>query len=200
MNSIILDCYNVNAHTTDSPSHFVIDLTDALKHRVRALNEAVKTLNASAITDYLTKGQFCHEQVLSDAAEANNGLSKVNESALTEKNDEIFVVDCQMLVVTRGTFYFEAVPDHSGDDCVIRTQDIPVIAVVDNNPYEQLSSALEAGEYGDARSLLDEYFSNDCKYLCQFLQGILKRYQHKVTISHDKGIGWSYTELEEVQG
>ncbi|OUX84036.1 MAG: hypothetical protein CBB95_17785 [Alteromonas sp. TMED35] len=203
MNTIILNCNNVNEHFADSPSYFVITLNDWLNARISALSAAVTSVNAGTITDYISNGTYCDEAALYDCAEANGGMNKVTEDAidkqLEQKDYESCRVDCQTLVVSGSTFRFEALPKYLGDDCKIETMDVPIEVIEYNNRYAQLQNALDAEEWGDARSILDVHFGDAFDYTCDFLKNLLNQYQEKVTFTFDAKEKWSYTEAPESQ-
>ena len=203
MNTIILNCNNVNEHFSDSPSYFVITLNDWLNARISALSAAVTSVNAGTIADYMSNGTYCDEEALYDCAEANGGMNKVTEDAidkqLAENEYDICRVDCQMLVVSGQTFRFEALPKHLGDDCKIETMNVPIEVIKPNNRYAQLQNALDSEEWGDARSILDVHFSGEFEHTCDFLKNLLNQYQEKVTFTFDAKEKWSYTEAPESQ-
>tara|TARA_B100002049_G_scaffold122101_1_gene90244 strand:- start:10103 stop:10753 length:651 start_codon:yes stop_codon:yes gene_type:complete len=203
MNTIILNCNNVNEHFSDSPSYFVITLNDWLNARISALSAAVTSVNAGTIADYMSNGTYCDEEALYDCAEANGGMNKVTEDAidkqLAENEYDTCRVDCQMLVVSGQTFRFEALPKHLGNDCKIETMNVPIEVIKYNNRYAQLQNALDAEEWGDARSILDVHFSGEFDHTCDFLKNLLNQYQNNVTFDFDTKEKWSYTESEETQ-
>lgn len=198
MNTIILNCNNINEYFTDSPSYFVITLNDWLKARIRALSAAVTSVNACEISDYTSNGTYCDEEALHDTAVINDGMWNVTEQKLDEqlaqKDYDSCRVDCQMLMVKGGTFHFEALPKHLGDDCAIVTMDVPIEVIEEGNRYSKLQDALNAEEWGDARCFLDTYFGGEFDHTCDFLQALLGQYQDKVTFEFDKKEQWSYTE------
>lgn len=203
MNTIILNCNNVNEHFSDSPSYFVITLNDWLNASISALSAAVTSVNAGTIADYMSNGTYCDEEALYDCAEANGGMNKVTEDAIDKQlagNEyDTCRVDCQMLVVSGQTFRFEALPKHLGDDCKIETMDVPIEVIKYNNRYAQLQNALDAEEWGDARSILDVHFSGEFDHTCDFLKNLLNQYQENATFTFDAKEKWSYTEAPESQ-
>lgn len=200
MHTLIIPCANVNSDFLSSPDYLVLDVTPQLVERIKQLSNAVIQNDAFSISIFEQSGKYCSNTALLGAAEYNNGEMGIDESYIEtycrEKGDYICATEVHMLNVCGATFYFEANPKGCKDDCIIRTNNVPIDALDECGNYSKVFSALKEHEWGDSRSLLDEYFSADMQQHCSYLKSMLDLFEEHVIFTFSPEEKWSYIEVE----
>nr|WP_282764467.1 hypothetical protein [Alteromonas macleodii] len=203
MTTLILTCANVNEHYNDNPDYLVVDVNEALAARIQMLNMHVNELNVYCIEELLSDGTYCMEEDLFGAIN-DDGMGSLTEVQLEAHLDENGYSDetslnlnSRTLVVKDNTAHFTAIPKHCDADVLVKTASFPIDAIIEGNPYDALKTALSSKEWGDACSILDEFFSKDLKQYCSYLGSILLFYWEQVRFTYDPTENWSFIDMEE---
>ena len=195
MTTLILTCTNVNEHYNDYPDYLVVDVNETLAARIQELNKHVNELNVYCIETLLSDGTYCMDEDLFGAIN-DDGIGALTEAQLEAYLDEHGYSDEDSLSLD-STAHFTAIPKHCGADVLVKTVSFPIDAIIEGNPYDALKAALSSKEWGDARSILDEFFSKDLKQYCSYLATILQFYAEQVRFTYDPTENWSYIEMNK---
>lgn len=203
MTTLILTCTNVNEHYNDYPDYLVVDVNETLAARIQELNKHVNELNVYCIENLLSDGTYCMDEDLFGAIN-DDGIGALTEAQLEAYLDEhgysdesSLNLDSRTLVVKDNTAHFTAIPKHCDADVLVKTASFPIDAIIEGNPYDALKTALSSKEWGDARSILDEFFSKDLKQFCSYLATILQFYAEQVRFTYDPTDKWSFIEMDK---
>ena len=203
MTTLILTCTNVNEHYNDYPDYLVVDVNETLAARIQELNKHVNELNVYSIDALLSDGTYCMDEDLFGAIN-DDGIGALTEAQLEAYLDEhgysdedSLSLDSRTLVVKDNTAHFTVIPKHCGADVLVKTASFPIDAIIEGNPYDALKAALSSKEWGDARSILDEFFSKDLKQYCSYLATILQFYADQVRFTYSSTEKWSFIELDK---
>jgi hypothetical protein len=203
MTTLILTCTNVNEHYNDYPDYLVVDVNETLAARIQELNKHVNELNVYCIENLLSDGTYCMDEDLFGAIN-DDGIGALTEAQLEAYLDEhgysdedSLSLDSRTLVVKDNTAHFTAIPKHCGADVLVKTASFPIDAIIEGNPYDALKAALSSKEWGDARSILDEFFSKDLKQYCSYLATILQFYADQVRFTYGSTEKWSFIEMDK---
>lgn len=204
MTTLILACTNVKESYYNSPDYLVVDVPESLSNRIQMLSNQVRELNVHCIEDLRTDGTYCMDEDLFGAIDSSCGISTLTEAKLDAhidwhgfSDDSSLNLDCRTLVVEDKMAHFTAIPKHCDTDVLVKTVSFPIKAVLKGNPYDSLKTVLSSKEWGDARSILDEFFSKDLKQYCSYLATILQFYAEQVRFTYDPSEKWSFIEMDK---
>lgn len=193
-NTLIIPSKSINPDFWEAPSYMVLAMTDKLSERIKLLSKMVDSCNASSINDALTNGTYCSESTLIDAVKQCGGFTQLTESLmndyLNQYDDDVACVELQSVTVYKNSFRFECTPKHLGEDCLIRTEYIPIELLDDKGRYSQLITAMYAHNWIEATRVLNESFTNE---ICEFSEAFLKLFSEHVAISTNEEMIWTYS-------
>lgn len=121
-------CASDNA--SDVPESFAIELTDAMKARIKELAATVKSLGVLCIREFNFDGIWSE-------SDSDDLKEQIEEARRQEICADTLVNSCDVenpiIAVYDNRFHFTSVPKHFDDDCLLITQTIKIDDLEDNN-------------------------------------------------------------------
>lgn len=137
MNKLIITSVScVNNMASDIPETFTATLNEHQCQRIKELAQTLKAVKAHAIEEPDYSGTWSDAYINPHSIPANSPeLIKTIEMLEADAAQ----VEIPMLRVTEDGFFFTATPKHCNDDMALSTNEIPLSALEDAEPFISLS-------------------------------------------------------------